>query len=216
MQRSGSETSSMPDTSHQATLTSDLSSTCKQTTSAAISNATSSLASADGLLPFGLLAGPTIDLFGQVHAPVRYSQARLGAGTSRMTSGLHGSPSSLQFALEKSLASRLPTRALGLIASAMTWTHWVTKSGRRFFRLSVSEKTMRARGFILWATPTATANQACASMAKWPGCRGIEVSLEAWCHRMGYPREWLSLAPSETPSFLKSRQNSSAQQTRPS
>jgi len=209
MQRNGSATSSTPDTSPQATLTSDRSLTCEQTTSAAICNATSSPASVDGRLPFDSLDGPMIDLFGQVHAPVRYSQARLEAGTSRTISGRHGSPSSLQVALEKSLASRLPTKALGLIASAMIWTHWVTKSGRRFFRLSVSEKTMRARGFILWATPTATANQACASMAKWPGCRGIEVSLEAWCHRMGYPREWLSLAPSETPSSLKSRRNSS-------
>jgi hypothetical protein len=207
MQRNGSATSSTPDTSPAATLTSEASLTCGPTISAATSNAISSPASADGPTPSVSPGGPTTDLFGQVRVPVRLSQARLEAATSRQTDGPIGSPSSLQVALEQSLASRLPIRGLGSIASAMTWVHWITKSGRRFFRLSVSEKTMRARGFTLWATPTATANQACASMAKWPGCNGIEVTHEAWCRRMGYPPEWLSLAPSATPSFLKSRQS---------
>lgn len=186
-----------------ATLTNATSETCESPTSAATLNAISSPASADGGSPSGSPAGLTIDLFGQAHVPVRLSQARLEAATSPMTFGRHGSPSSLQVALERSLASRLPTKDLGSIASAMTWIHWVTKSGRRFFRLSVSEKTIRARGFTLWATPTATANQDCASMAKWPGCNGIKVSPEAWCRRMGYPPEWLSLAPSATRSSRK-------------
>jgi len=208
MPPNGSATSSTPDTSPKATLTSGASLTCAQPISLAIRNAISSPASGDGLSPCGSPAGLTTDLFGQVRVPVRLSRARLEAETSQPTCGPRGSPSSLQTALEGSLASRLPTKELGSIASAMTWTHWVTKSGRRFFRLSLSERTIRALGFTLWATPTATANQACASMAKWPGCNGIEVTPESWCRRMGYPAEWLSLAPSATPSSLKSRQNS--------
>lgn len=179
-----------------------------RTTLADTPNATSSPGLGDGASHSEWRDGPTIDLFGQVVVPVRFSLARLEAATPRKIFGRHGYPSSLQCALEKSLANRLPIRGLGSIASAMTWVHWVTKSGRRFFRLSASERTMRALGFTLWATPTATANQACASMAKHPGCRGIEVTPESWCRRMGYPPEWLSLAPSETPSSRKSRQRS--------
>src|SRR4051794_9820970 len=113
MQRNGSETLSTRDTSPQATLTNGASLRCERLTSPDILNATSLPASAAGLSPFGSPVGPTIDLFGQVHVPVRYSQARLEAGTSRPISGRYGSPSSLQSALEKSLANRLPTKALG-------------------------------------------------------------------------------------------------------
>ncbi len=168
---------------------------------------TSSQGSADGRSPFDWPDGLTIDLFGQVRARVKLSQARLEAEMSQTICGPTGIPSSLQIALEKSLASRLPLKSIGLMASAMTWMHWVTLSGRRFFRLSVSAKTMRALGFTLRATPTATANQASPSMAKWVGCAGIEVTPQTWCQRMGFPAEWLSCAPSATPSSHKSRQS---------
>jgi hypothetical protein len=92
------------------------------------------------------------------------------------TFGPSGIGSSLQVALERSLANRLPGPMPGLQRSAMTWSHRVTRSGLRLFRLAVSVKTMSAIGSTLRATPTATANQDAPSMQKHPGCRGLEVS----------------------------------------
>jgi hypothetical protein len=97
----GSETSSPPARSRRETLTNATSATCEPMTSAATRRRTSSPGSAGGRSRSDLPDGLTTDLFGQVRAPVRLSQARLEAKRSRTTSGPHGSPSSLQVALER-------------------------------------------------------------------------------------------------------------------
>ena len=214
MPRNGSATSSKPVTLRPATLTSGASLTCEPTTSEATPNAISSPASADGHMPSLLPDGPMTDLFGQEVAPVSHSQARLEAGklggkTMDGISGLIGSASSLNARLTRSLVSRLPKPEIGSMKSAMTWKRWVTPSGRQFCRLAVSVSTMRALGFTLLATPTATANQAAPSMMKHRGCRGIVVSPETWRDRMGYEPAWLFLAPSEMPSPQSSPPSSS-------
>ena len=85
------------------------------------------------------------------------------------------------------------------VASAMTWKPWVIPSGRQFYRLTVSRKTILENGFTLLATPTRTANQAAPSMRKHPGCIGIEVTPQKWRTRMGYPAEWAECAPMGIP-----------------
>jgi hypothetical protein len=179
---------------------------------AATSNAIFSPGSADGASPLDTLDGQMTDLFGQEVAHVSRSVVRHEAGTfggkTGAISGPFGALSSLNARLALSLASRLPMRAIGSMKSAMTWKVWVTPSGRRFCRLAVSVQTMRGLGFSLFATPTATANQACKSMQKHPGCRGIEETPEMWRERMGYPAEWDDCAPTVTPSSRKSRPSS--------
>lgn len=176
-------------------------------------NVTSSLASESGVMRSDSQDGLTTDPCGPEAAPANHSQVQQEVGTfdKRMkdTCGPIGDDSSLNARLERSLVNRLPLRAIGSMASAMTWKHWITPSGRRFCRLSLSVSIMRALGFTLWATPTVTANQAAPSMAKHPGCRGIIVTPEAWAARMGIPAEWLNCAPSATPLFRKLRPNSS-------
>jgi hypothetical protein len=169
-----------------------------QMTLLATDSATSSPASGSGATPCAGLDGPTTGKHGRAPAPAKRIPAPPGAVTLSLTGGLYGSPSSLQDGLERCLASRLPLPVVGLLASAMTWKPWDMPSGRPISRLSVSARTIYALGFTLRATPTATANQACPSMQKHPGCRGLEVSPEEFCRRMGLPPEWLSCAPSGT------------------
>src|SRR5262249_32658616 len=123
-------------------------------------------ASEDGLTLSSLPDGTKLEKCGPEVAPASRGQARLAgdlkAPKTTATYGQSGANSLLQGALERSLASRLPMAMFGLIVHAATWKPWFTKSGRRFCRLSVSAKIMRDFGFTLLATPTATANQACA------------------------------------------------------
>ncbi len=209
MPPSGSEISSMLDASRLATLTNETSATCSPVISPDTPNAISSPASVDGRLHCASLAGLTTDLFGRALALASPTARPLEDATFARISGLSSGASSWHVALTDILASRLMRRGLGWMASALIWKEWVTPSGRRFYRLTVSVKTMAANGFSLKATPTAKANQDCPSMRKWPGCRGIEVSPEAWCQRMGYPIEWLSCAPLATPSSPSSPRRSS-------
>lgn len=192
----------------------EASSMCSPTTCAATHNAISSPASADGATRSGSPDGQMTDLFGQAVAPASrfLAQPEVGAlaGKTSAICGPIGAASSLNGALALSLANRLPRPAIGSMVSAMTWKQWITPSGRRFCRLAVSVSTMRAIGSGLSATPTATANQSCPSMQKWPGCRAVTVTPELWRARMGYPAEWDDCAPTETRSSLKSRRNSSA------
>lgn len=171
-------------------------------------NAIFSPALADGVLRSGSRDGPMTVLSGPEAARANSAAAQREEETTQMTFGLNFAESSLQSALESCLASRLPVPSIGLTASAMTWRPWITKSGRQFCRLSVSVQTMRALGFTLYATPTATANQACPSMQKHPGCRGLEVSPSRNLERMGYPPDWLSCGERAMQSFHKSRRSS--------
>lgn len=177
-------------------------------------SATSSPASEAGPSLFASPDGQTIDMFGRVAVPVNRSRASFVvgafAGMTQNISGPFGRHWSLNSRLTLSLANRLLRPGIGLMAYAMTWKEWVTPSGRRFCRLQLSAKAMRALGFTLHATPTATANQACPSMAKWPGCKGFEVTADSFREKMGYPQAWLKCSPvSEIRSSLKSQPNSS-------
>src|SRR4051812_49823548 len=112
---SGSETSSLPGTSRQETLTNATSETCAPTTSEATRKPISSPASAGGASPFGSPDGPMIDLFGQAPAPASPSQppARARQAMTNATCGLRGHLSSASAALEQSLVSRLKRRLDG-------------------------------------------------------------------------------------------------------
>ena len=176
-------------------------------------NVISSPELAAGRTPSGSPAGPTTGPCGPAPAPANLSAPRPGdaAVGPRVisTSGLHGGPLSLNAHLALSLANRLPTPEIGLMASAMTWNHWATKSGRQFFRLAVSVSIMSDIGCTLSATPTATANQSAPSMQKHPGCRLLEVSPKTWRERMGYPAAWGSCGATAMQSCRKSLWNSS-------
>jgi hypothetical protein len=93
----------------------------------------------------------------------------------------------------------------------LTWKRSVTKSRRRWkFRLVPSDTITGGGASGFSATPTETANQGCPSMRKWPGCRGVEMTPEAWERRMGYPEGWSRVAwpRSVTASSRKSRSGS--------
>src|SRR5215208_247065 len=63
----------------------------------------------------------------------------------------------------------------------LTWKPVGTRSRRRLkFRLVPSDTITGAHASGLSATPTATANQDCPSMQKWPGCRGAIVDPGEW------------------------------------
>ena len=199
----------MQDTSHMDTLTSEALLMSRQMTLPGIDNATSLPESEDGRTHSDLLDGQMTKKCGLDHAHASHFQAPQHFGQRGVrtiaTSGRIGRASLLQIDLESCLASRWSMRAIGLMRFAMTWKALVTRSGRQFSRLAVSVSTMRAIGFILYATPTATANQASPAMQKkWIGCRGIEVSPRSWRSRMGYPVEWAQCEPMGTPSFRRS------------
>jgi len=146
--------------------------------------------------------------------PCQLHAARRAGATSLRISGLRFDGLFPPVGLVSYLASRLPRRGLGSMASAMTWKEWATPSGRLFCRLAVSGSIMLASGFTLRARPTAKANQAAPSMRKWRGCRGLIVTPETWCRRMGYPIAWLSCGDLAMQSFRKSLRPSSKQQAR--
>lgn len=178
-------------------------------------NATSSPVLVAGVSRSDLPCGLTIDLFGQEAVPASHSAARLmekimGQAVKGIF-GQFGKDSSWLAALRLSLGSRCQEAGHGWMNSAMEWKPWITPQGRVFFRLTVSRLTMSENDFILQATPTSTANQACESMKKHKGCIGIIVSPEEWGRRMGYSTEHLSSMRSAMQSFRKSRQSSSKQ-----
>ena len=81
----------------------------------------------------------------------------------------------------------------------LIWKPSAMKSGRLKFRLVPSDTITGGKGSGFLATPTATANQACNSMQKWPGCRGVIVTPEEWERRMGFPVGWTDLQRSVMP-----------------
>jgi hypothetical protein len=108
MQPNGSATSSPPDTSRQATLTSEASLTCGPTISADTPNAISSPASADGRSPSVSPDGQMTDLFGQALAPASPSlpPERARRPMTNATCGPNGSDSLTPADLPLSLGSK--------------------------------------------------------------------------------------------------------------
>ncbi len=159
MQRNGSATSSTPDTSPQATLTSGASLTCAPTISAVTPKPISSPALADGQSRSDLPDGPMIDLFGP--APVLASPSRPPARARRpMTSatfGLRGYLSSPSAALQSSLESRLMMRldGVGSILFSLTWRRKATPAGRPYYQLAASAHRTLETDYGSWPTPMA-------------------------------------------------------------
>lgn len=193
------------------TSMSDQSSLFDQTICEDTSNATSSQASADGRTRSGSRVGLTIGTCGRALVHASDSRAPHAGDAWLLTAGQLFDGLSLQAGLERSLASRLPRRAIGLAGSRMIWKSRVTRSGRRFCRLALLGSITNGSGGIgLRATPTATANQSCPSMRKWAGCRGLQVTPAEWCRRMTYPIAWLSFGVLAMRSYRSSRRSSSA------
>ena len=159
MPLSGSETLSPPDTSRQALLTGDPSSTLIPTSSAGTPNATSSPASGSGPTPCAAPDGLTIDLFGP--APVRASLSARPASAKGMrtsaTYGRHGRGLSASADLTASLASRYRalTDSLGSTLFALTWKTVSTPSGRWLPLQRASVRRTGAIAFTSWPTPGA-------------------------------------------------------------
>ncbi len=157
MPRNGSETSSTPGTSPEATLTSGALQTCEPTTSEATPRPISSPASADGQSPSVSPAGLTTDLFGQALAPASHSlpQARARRPMTSATCGLRGFLSSPSAALQSSLESRLRRRldGVGSTLFSLTWKAKATPAGRPYFQLAASGHRTSDNAFGSWPTP---------------------------------------------------------------
>ncbi len=123
-----------------------------------IHNATSSLASEDGVTLCDLPVGPTTSPCGRVHAPVNLS-ARQAEEKGLLTSGTYGRTSTGSLssaALQSSLASRLQARtaSAGSTLYTLTWKDRVTPSGRRICALRASAHRTSDNDFTGWPTPT--------------------------------------------------------------
>lgn len=235
MQHNGSATSSPPATSRQATLTSEASLTCQQTTSEATPRPTSSPASVDGLEPSELLASPMIIPSGRAPAPVSRFRS-LDSDKAMPTNDTSGplftasSPSArLQLSLENKLRARMDVN--GSLEYALTWKHWDMPAGPPICALRASGRHKSGSGFIGWPTVRAsdrgprnpeTARRKLKSDGRTRHHR-IEDLLTAlgtvtgypnptfllWL--MGFPASWEEFAPVEMRSTRKSARNSLVQ-----
>lgn len=219
MQRSGFAGYKEQAQSQPATSTAGQSSKSAPATLQAMRSAISSLASAAGLSRSDLPGGLTTGLFGP--APVRVSRSRQqDAGAASQTnaiSGRRGSGSSASVALQRSLESRLIARSFGSTTHSLTWKVLVTPAQRRICRLHARAHRKIAPGSGSYPTPRASGGKAGPDYAK-AGRSKTGLSLPtvlggmpnptwlAWL--MGYPAQWVNVAPSETPSPRTSRRRS--------
>lgn len=205
-------------------------------TSSPIPSATSLPASASGRSPFAAPDGQMIDLFGPVPVPANLSprQAKVLGLMTRATCGRTSPGSFKSAALQSSLESRLQTRLQGRGSTLykLTWKPWIMPSGLSRSRLRASVLRKSGTGRTGWPTPTATdlsnrthcysAGDKTKPVATLPGaCRGLtwngssaqtaksgHVNPELICWLMDIPSDWISCAPTETPSMLKRRRSS--------
>jgi len=149
-----------------------------------------------------------------------------------LTSGTYGRPgngtsgsSDLALFLGNKLRALLDMN--GSILFSLTWKERATPAGRRFFLLRASALRMVDIDCGSLPTPTAKANMLAPSMQKWRAHRnlvfptptanrwdglqshgrnvvtgGLNPAWVSWL--MGFPRAWISYAPSETVSFQES------------
>ncbi len=189
-----------------------------------------------GPSPSDLPDGQTIDLFGQVHAPVNPLAQLEKAKHQAMnaTSGPLGSNLSELADRQSSLANKLKRQldGAGSILFTLTWSKKATPLGRPYYQLVASGRPQTEQGCSSWQSPRARGD---AGGQRWQRgdlrnledqarafglLRGLTVSevkalslSPKFCFRlMGYPTEWLSCAPQGTPSSRKSRRSSSRQQ----
>lgn len=182
-------------------------------TSKTTPNATSSPESADGHSPCVLQDGATSALFGQEVAPASRSVSQ-GAGKHNQMAGTCGrngigslASANLQQSLESKLREQLPTA--GWMRLQAVWKPMVTPSGRRYYRLTVSRRTISENGFSLVPTLNAQdyrrgfskgGGQSCVN--KWiykvlniQNFRRGTAHPNFLCWFMGYPLKWTSQQP---------------------
>lgn len=227
---SGSETLSRLDTSHQVTLTPVQLSMFDPAILPDTRNVISSPGLADGQRPSGLPGGLTISPSGleAAHASRSPLPASAGALKTSGTFGQHGSVSSARLALELSLENRLRERLTGSHLYEVIWRPWVTCSGHVLSRPRARALVTSGIASGLLPTPSGTSNHGKNHVAgrldEWGGStnpfRGTPIgnvhcpAFELWV--MGYPDQWGQLMPRGTPSFRKSRRNSSSHLSKPS
>jgi len=94
----------------------------------------------------------------------------------------------------------------GSIKFSQTWPNSGSmRNGVCSLRAPVEPRTV-APAFGSWlATPTETANQACPSMQKWPGCRAWNgrIDPESYEWAMGWPEGWSGLGPVDEARFRR-------------
>ena len=189
-------------------------------------------ASPDGPTPLILPDGREIDPCGLALALASLSHRQvkaMGLQTSGIF-GLRGTTSSESASLQSSLASRLRQQfdSDGSILFRQTWKQKATPSGMRYWEHTASGRHQSAIGFSSWPRPTVQDahgrdrhNQRNGKVIlSLLGTARLHEGLTdskgqltpdhtAWV--MGFPREWHSIAPTETPSSRKRRQRLSAQ-----
>lgn len=178
-----------------------------------LSSAISLLELADGHSRYGLPVGQKIGPSGQEAVPANLLVGLVGVGEKGSnlinTCGPTGLTSSGLESLLPSLVSKLPMPLIGFLRCGMIWRPLAMPSGPPISRLARSGLTTFGKEFGFLHTPTATQNMAAPSMQKHKCCRGVIVSAEQFCQRMGYPLAWLNAAPvkgSVTPSSHKLQQ----------
>jgi hypothetical protein len=230
MPRNGSETSSTPDTSRQATLTSEASLTCTPTISEATPNAISSQGLADGPIPSGLPDGMTLDLFGQDRHRVKTLVSRERHGEcaavylARVQHWLnHGFLSLSDFDQAVSISRMCPVSKNGLPKSRTVWRRLdiVFPNPNKRLPLLLALifagecgllPTVTARDYKNPGKPDHIRVQSATRGEPLPETFGLPLptALAAWL--MGFPPEWMQSAPLEMQSTRKSRQSSSKHQ----
>lgn len=239
-QLNGSETSSQPGSSRQATLTIDPSRMCSPVTSPDTRNVISSPGLADGAMPCASQDGLTTDLFGQEVVHANRSAVR-GRGSDLKTLATSGPTGTLSFSnvglqsfLENRLKALLP--GCGLTLFTLTWKQQATPSGRQYCLLRASAPRSVVTGLGSWQTPTTRDGKGesgrgnrtkrgkpgkphvanlCDQLVDL-GRRDLVRSSRFRCHLMGYPTSWEDAAPTATPSSRKSQHNSSSRRKKQS
>jgi hypothetical protein len=158
MPLNGSETLSMPDTSHEAMSTSDQLSMFPPTTSPDIPNATSLPASAVGPTHCASPDGQTRDLLGPAPAPASRlaPPAKEAVARTSGTYGRIGSVSSASESLQSSLARMLRQRldGVGSTLFSATWKRKVTPRGRPYWEHTASARRISGSDCGSWPTTT--------------------------------------------------------------
>jgi hypothetical protein len=206
MPLNGSATSSPPDTSRPATLTSGQLSMFDPPTLPATASAISSLASADGPSPCVSPDGPMTDLFGPVPVPANPSAppARARRAMTSATCGLRGFLSSASYALQSSLESRLRRQldGAGSTLFSLTWKRKATPAGRPYFQLAASGRPISDSGFgslAHWSSPQAeeasespmtkdARNKRLRAAGKAKGCGSYRLGTQAQLASWATPR----------------------------
>jgi len=156
----GCKDSSLEDTLHLESWTTDPSQTSDPMNCETLPKSTSSQVSGGGPLLFGGQDGQTNDVSGLGHARVSRFRARASARDTQ-TSGIFGplfTTSSPSADLQLSLANRLQARmaASGLQEFALTWKTWDMPAGEPICALRASERRIGGKGSSGWRSPSAS------------------------------------------------------------